>query len=141
MLKSIGLLFAALGLAYFLFYPFLKNAVNRKKLFKWFIIAYVLAVLAATVGSYSKKARQPDSFEAGVEMMKNDRRVLDKIGVYKSLKFNKEDLPAETDNPADLKFMLEGSTGTILMETKVAREKQGDWYLLQIKRDSLVEKY
>lgn len=52
MLKVLGLLFAAVGLAYFLFYPFLKNSVNRKKLFKWFFILYVISVLVSTAGTY-----------------------------------------------------------------------------------------
>lgn len=52
MLKSLGFLFVAVGLAYFLFYPFLKCSINRKKLFKWFFILYIIVVLASTVGTY-----------------------------------------------------------------------------------------
>lgn len=52
MLKSLVLLFVLLGFLYFLFYPWLKHAVGRKKLFRWFLILYSLAVLASTVGTY-----------------------------------------------------------------------------------------
>ncbi|MFD3001320.1 hypothetical protein ACFS7Z_13170 [Pontibacter toksunensis] len=52
MLKTIGILFAALGLLYFLFYPFLKNSSIRKKFFKWFLIIYILSLIASTIGTY-----------------------------------------------------------------------------------------
>lgn len=52
MLKIIGVLFVAFGVIYFLFYPFLKHSVNRKKLFKWFFIAYAIAIAASTIVTY-----------------------------------------------------------------------------------------
>ncbi|RDV15837.1 hypothetical protein DXT99_07510 [Pontibacter diazotrophicus] len=52
MLKVISILFAVVGLVYFLFYPFLKNSINRKKLFKWFFILYIISLIVSTVGTY-----------------------------------------------------------------------------------------
>jgi quinol-cytochrome oxidoreductase complex cytochrome b subunit len=67
MLKAIGLLFAAGGVIYFLFYPFLKNKVNRKKTFKWFIIIYVIVAVASTVGNYLMKEDRVEKMSEGVE--------------------------------------------------------------------------
>jgi len=52
MLKTLGYIFAAACLLYFLFYPWLKHSVNRKKIFKWFIIIYIIATLASTAVTY-----------------------------------------------------------------------------------------
>ncbi|AKD05010.1 hypothetical protein PKOR_20415 [Pontibacter korlensis] len=52
MLKAFILLSVALVFLYYLFYPWLKSTVGRKKLFKWFLILYAVVVLASTVGSY-----------------------------------------------------------------------------------------
>ncbi len=135
MVKTIVLIFTALGVVYFLFYPFFKNKVNRKKVFKWFVIVYIVAVTAATISSYSSgKAEQPESFIAGVEIVKKDRTVLEKIGEFKSLEYEQKDLPAKTDNPAELKFMLIGDKGRILVESTVAKKNDGNWHLLQIKK-------
>jgi hypothetical protein len=51
-LKALLFAFFAVGLVYFLFYPFLKNKVNRKLLIKWFLIVYAIAMLLATVNTY-----------------------------------------------------------------------------------------
>ncbi|WP_187261014.1 hypothetical protein [Pontibacter beigongshangensis] len=34
----------------------MKNKVNRKKTFKWFVIIYILVAVASTVGNYLLKA-------------------------------------------------------------------------------------
>lgn len=51
MLKAISFLFVGIGLIYILFYPFLKHAVNRRKLFKWFIITYILAAIISVLSN------------------------------------------------------------------------------------------
>ncbi len=50
------MVFVGGAVLYFLFYPFLKNKVNRKKTFKWFVIIYILVAVASTVGNYLLKA-------------------------------------------------------------------------------------
>lgn len=52
MLKTIGLLFVAFVFAYFLFYPFIKRYINGKKVFRWFIIAYIISVIISTIATY-----------------------------------------------------------------------------------------
>jgi quinol-cytochrome oxidoreductase complex cytochrome b subunit len=52
MLKALVLLFVFMGVTYFLFYPWLKHAVGRKQLFRWFLIIYGIAMLASFVGNY-----------------------------------------------------------------------------------------
>ncbi|MFT2008401.1 hypothetical protein ACMA1I_06980 [Pontibacter sp. 13R65] len=52
MLKAITLMFVGGVVLYFLFYPFLKNKVNRKKTFKWFIIIYIVTLVATTLAHY-----------------------------------------------------------------------------------------
>ncbi|MBX0335595.1 hypothetical protein K3G39_20375 [Pontibacter sp. HSC-14F20] len=52
MLKALLFLSLAAGVGYFLFYPFLKNVVNRKLLMKWFFIAYAIAILISTINTY-----------------------------------------------------------------------------------------
>jgi hypothetical protein len=141
MLKVIVYLFLASLLVYFLFYPFLKRSVNRKKVFKWFIIAYGIAALISTAGSYLMTPGQPESFKKGVEIIKKNHEITDQIGVFKSLKYKRNELPEESDNPADLKFKLEGSKGTLLIESQVAKNDTGDWYLMKINKAILIEKY
>jgi quinol-cytochrome oxidoreductase complex cytochrome b subunit len=50
MLKALVLLFALLGVLYFLFYPWLRNSIGRKKFFKWFLILYGAVAVASTLG-------------------------------------------------------------------------------------------
>ncbi|WP_276496952.1 hypothetical protein [Pontibacter litorisediminis] len=52
MLKALVAVFALAGFLYFLFYPWLKHKIGRKKLFRWFLILYIAIVLATTVGTY-----------------------------------------------------------------------------------------
>lgn len=141
MLKAIVYLFAAAGLIYFLFYPWLKHSVNRKKIFKWFLIVYGIAMLVSAVGTYVIGSGQPDSFTEGVVLIKNKSDIKDKIGEFKALKFDKKELPHSSDNPADLKFKLEGSKGILEIEGRVARKNNGKWQLVNIKKDSLIEQF
>jgi len=52
MLKGLAFLFVAAVVVYWLFYPFLKNAVNRKKLVKWFFIIYAIAAVFSIIGTF-----------------------------------------------------------------------------------------
>lgn len=52
MVKALVFIFLAAVLAYILFYPLLKNSVNRKLLIKWFLIVYAIAILASTINTY-----------------------------------------------------------------------------------------
>ena len=52
MLKGLALLFVAAVALYWLFYPFLKNAVNRDKLVKWFFILYAIAAVFSIIGTF-----------------------------------------------------------------------------------------
>jgi len=52
MLKTLGYIFAAAGFIYLLFYPWLKHSVVRKKIFKWFIILYIIATLVSSAITY-----------------------------------------------------------------------------------------
>lgn len=140
-MKGLAYLFLAAVVIYFLFYPFLKHAVNRKKLFKWFLITYAITAVLSTIGSLYMDKGQPESFEEGVKIMKNKDEVKDQIGEFKSLKFDERDLPKETDNPADLKFTLKGSKGVLQVESRVAKNSKGDWYLIEISKDSLIERH
>ncbi|WP_242918952.1 hypothetical protein [Pontibacter liquoris] len=53
MFKGIQYLLAAAVLIYFLFYPFLKSAINRKKVIKWILIVYGLVSLIYTVMAFA----------------------------------------------------------------------------------------
>ncbi|TXK51557.1 hypothetical protein FVR03_03235 [Pontibacter qinzhouensis] len=67
MLKVISLVFVGGVVLYFLFYPFLKNKVNRKKTFKWFIIIYVIVTVASTLGNYLLKTDRVENEKKVVE--------------------------------------------------------------------------
>ncbi len=45
-------MFVVVGVAYFLFYPWLKHAIGRKRLFRWFMIIYAIAMLLSAVNNY-----------------------------------------------------------------------------------------
>ena len=52
MLKALVLLFVVLGFLYFLFYPWLRHSIGRKKFFKWFLILYAAVAVASTLGKF-----------------------------------------------------------------------------------------
>ncbi|SFU82697.1 hypothetical protein [Pontibacter akesuensis] len=52
MLKAVVFLSVVAVIAYFLFYPWLKNRVNRKRIFRWFIAIYIIAIVASTLNAY-----------------------------------------------------------------------------------------
>jgi hypothetical protein len=141
MAKAIVLLFVAGGILYFLFYPFLKNRVDRKKTLRWFFYAYGGALLLSTISYYFSGSEKPESFDEGVELIKEQNTIKSRIGQFKDVIVEKEDLPGKTDNPADLKFTLKGNKATLLIEAKVAKDGDGNWYLIRIEKDSLLEKH
>ncbi|QHL86759.1 hypothetical protein GU926_04620 [Nibribacter ruber] len=128
-------------IAYFFFKPYWKHPVTRKKLIKGFLILFPLAVLFSFIGSYLINAGQPESFNEGVELVKQNLDVKNKIGGFKSLHFNQNDLPKDSDNPAKLRFELEGQEGRVLIECLVIKEGDDNWKVAEIIKDSLVEKY
>ncbi|WP_347159684.1 hypothetical protein [Pontibacter chitinilyticus] len=129
------------GFAYFVFKPLIKHPGIQKKFFHWFLAAYFLVLLATTAANYLIEPEQPTSFKAGVALVKNDKDIQQKIGEFKTLKFNKKDFPGETDDPATLKFELVGSKGILFVESKVAKSSDGNWYLMEITKQSLLRKY
>ncbi|MCJ8165217.1 YwiC-like family protein [Pontibacter sp. E15-1] len=141
MVKAIVLLFVAGGVLYFVFYPFLKNKINRKKTLRWFLFLYGGALLISTIGYYFTGTDKPDSFKQGVELIKEQEAVKSRIGQFKALNFEEDDLPGKADNPADLKFTLRGSKASLLLEAKVAKDGDGNWYLIRIEKDSLLKKH
>lgn len=128
-------------IAYFFFRPYWKHPETRKKLIKGFLILFPLAVLFSFVGSYLLEAGQPESFNEGVELLKQEPSVKSKIGKFKALHFNQNDLPKDSDNPAKLKFELEGQKGKVLIECLVIKEGADNWEVTEIIKDSFVEKY
>lgn len=139
MFGIISLIFSAV-LAYFFFKPYLKHPATRKKLIKAFLILLPITVIGSYIGTYIIEAGQPDSFNEGVELVKEDKGIKEKIGSFKSLRFNKNDLPKKTDNPANLFFELEGSNGVVQVKSKVEKHSNGRWYLIEL-QDSLIEQY
>lgn len=140
-MKAIVLLFVASGVLYFLFYPFLKNKVNRKKTLKWFLYLYGGALLLSTISYYFAGTENPDSFEEGVKLITEQEAVKSRIGQFKAVTFEEDDLPSKADNPADLKFTVQGSKATMLIEAKVAKNSEGSWYLIRVEKDSLLKKH
>ena len=128
-------------IAYCFFKPYFRHPKTRSKLLKGFLILFPLAVLFSIAGTYMIEAGQPDSFNKGVELVKQNSKIKNKIGGFKALHFNKNDLPKESDNPAKLKFKLEGQEGIVLIECVVIKENADKWKLAEIRKDSLIEKY
>jgi hypothetical protein len=127
-------------LACFFFKPYLKHPATRKKLITASLILFPIAVIGSFIGSYIIESGQPDSFKKGVELIKEERSIKQKIGSFKSLRFNENELPQESDNPAILLFELKGSEGAVQVKGKVAKDSSGNWYLVEI-QDSLIEQY
>ncbi|WP_147383294.1 hypothetical protein [Pontibacter oryzae] len=125
------ILFVVSGVLYFLFYPFLKNRVNRKKTLRWFLIVYGAALLFSTISYYFSEEKPPESFLQGVELVKQQPQLTSKIGQFKQVVYNNEDLPRPSDNPAILKFTLQGTSGAVQVEAKVAKGSRGGWYLTE----------
>lgn len=139
MIEILGLVVSA-GLAYFFLKPYLQHPKARKKIIKKFVILLPLAVVGSLIGSYFIETGQPDSFKNGVALVIENNKVREKIGSYKALRFNEHELPEESDNPAYLIFEIEGSKGKIQLKSKVAKDKAGTWYLVEL-QDSLIEQY
>ncbi len=140
MAKAIVILFVSGGILYFLFYPFLKNKINRKKTLRWFLFLYGGALLLSTISYYFSGTDKPDSFKRGVELVKEKEAVKSRIGTFKAVTFEEDDLPSKADNPANLKFTVQGSKANMLIEAKVAKNGDGEWYLIRIEKDSLLKK-
>ena len=137
MFEIIGLVLGAV-LAYFFFRPYLKHPTTREKLIKTFLLLLPIAVIGSVIGSYIIEAGQPESFNRGVELVKENPSVKEKIGSFRSLRFNKNELPKESDDPAQLLFELKGSKGAIQIKGTVTRDSNGNWYLVEM-QDSLIE--
>lgn len=131
MAKAVIILFVVGGMLYFLFYPFLKNKINRKKTLRWFLIIYGAAILLSTISYYFSEEEAPESFRQGVELVKQQPGITSKIGQFKGVTYNTEDLPEQGDNPAKLKFTLQGTSGTVQVEAKVAKGSRGGWHLTE----------
>lgn len=139
MAKAVIILFVISGVLYFLFYPFLKNRVNRKKTLRWFLIVYGAALLFSTISYYFSEEKPPESFLQGVELVKQQPHLTSKIGQFKQVVYNNEDLPRPSDNPAILKFTLQGTSGAVQVEAKVAKGSRGGWYLTETAKISSLD--
>lgn len=80
---------------------------------------------------------QPTSFKEGVELLQNDKGILDKIGGYSSHSWKESELPKETDNPARFKVSLKGTHAKIYLTCEVQKGPSGKWVLSSVKQDSL----
>lgn len=82
---------------------------------------------------------EPDTFKNAVELLQNNKSIIEKIGDYKSYSYYAYDLPGEKDNPANIKVSLIGSRAAIYISCKIRKDSAGDFHFIQIHQDSLVK--
>lgn len=135
---TIGLLSLLVG--YFILKPFLTTIEARVKLLKFYLILTPFALGFLLFAIYYYSSGQPASFKKGLEALISDKKILSKIGDYKSYSFFKDSLPKEKDNPAKFKIQLNGSEAKIYLECTMQKDKFGNWSLKELKEDSLIKK-
>lgn len=84
--------------------------------------------------------RKPDTFKNAVELLQNNKSIIEKIGDYESYSYYTYDLPREKDNPANIKASLTGSEAVIYISCKIQKDAVGKFHLVQIHQDSLVKR-
>jgi hypothetical protein len=131
----------ALFLSYYFYRPYLKTAESRKMVLKAHLILIPIAFAFYLLASYLIGQGQPLSFNEGVELLKNNKEVISKIGTYQSYTFSKNELPKEIDNPATFKVAMNGTTATIYLTCEMQKAASGKWFLKKIKEDSLMVKH
>ena len=127
----------SLVLAYFFIKPYMQTKSQRMTALRIVLILIPLAIIAYWLVTYFTYYNKPESFEKGVELLKNSKDIKSKIGSYESYTYFDKDLPKKTDNPAAFKVSLKGDLATIYLSCKVQEDKLGQWYLVEIKQDSL----
>lgn len=127
--------------AYFFFKPYLKNEKYRKFIVNGFLILFPFAILASKLGEYLMEMGQPESFNRGVELISGDPEIINRIGKIESLNWNEKDLPKETDNPAVIKFSIDGSKAKIYLKAKMVKGEKDKWLIAEIQKDSIIEEY
>lgn len=128
--------FVSIALSYFFFKP-LWRRYNLKKVF---LILFPVSVLVYFAIMYFIVYSKPASFRTAVELLSNDSTMVNKIGGYESYSYFEKDMPDQKDNPAFVRFSLNGPKGELYLSCKVIRDTSGDWSLVYVKQDSLVKK-
>ena len=127
----------ALLLSYFFYRPYLKTAESRRMVLKVHLILVPIALAFYLLASYLIGQGQPSSFSEGVELLKSNKEVINKIGTYQSYTFSKTELPKKTDNPATFKVAINGTMATIYITCTMEKGTSGKWFLKNIEEDSL----
>lgn len=120
-------------LSFLFFKPFWKR-YNLKILF---LLLFPISILIYWIVNYSIINKEPTSFRAAVELLKNDSLIVNEIGGYESYSYFEKDMPDEDDNPAFVKLSLKGPVGELYLSCKLVRDTYGRWNLVYIKQDSL----
>lgn len=127
----------SLVLAYFFIKPYMRTKSQRMIGLRVVLISIPLAIIAYWIVTYFTYYSKPESFEQGVELLRNSKDIESKIGIYESYTYFDKDLPKKTDNPATFKVSLKGDLATIYLSCKVQKDKSDQWHIVEIKQDSL----
>ena len=125
-------------LAYFFFKPYMKSKQQRLRALRLTLILFFLAIIAHCLINYFA-FNKPESFESGVELLKNSKAIESKIGNFESYSYFDEDLPKNNNNPASFKVSLKGPKATIYLSCRIKKDTLGKWHLIEAKQDSLVK--
>ena len=129
-----------LVVSYYFIKPYLKLPGARKVFLRRYLVFLAIVFLVSICVKYFIIDNQPESFKQGVELLKNKKEILNKIGEYDSFTFYQDSLPKGTDNPARFKVALNGSIATIYLECTMQKDKTDKWFLKELKEDSVVKK-
>jgi len=141
-MQIIWFIVEVLGLliSYYVLRQFFTTPQKRKSLLIFYLIITPLAIVAGLFGRYMYNRGKSESFNRGIELLKNDKKVLDQIGRFESYTVITDSLPKETDNPAKFKVTLNGTDGSIYLECVMQKDEGNTWFLKELKEDSLIKK-
>jgi Ca2+/Na+ antiporter len=137
----VSAIFSILGAiaTYYSLKPFLKTKENRIKIIKWLLMLYLFAFLLYLLFLFIKNHNEVESFSKGVELLKANKEIINKIGSFKSYSFYGSWIPRKTDNPASFRVSLKGDSAEIYLSCTVKKDTLGVWHLVRIQQDSLIK--
>jgi len=118
---------------------FVLSLLKRVEIDRTVLIAFGLfAIFGSLAMFFYMRSEETESFRQGVELLKSNKNINDKIGSFESYSFNENNMPDEKDNPAILHVSLEGSKAKIFLTCKIKKDKADDkWHFIEVKQDSI----
>jgi hypothetical protein len=138
----LNILASAIGIviAYFIVRAITKDKKTFVNKFFKGVAALFLGAVTITILADVFLMDEPDALEPAVEYVKTDPKIMKLIGKYKGYSYNKHNIPKESQEYGSYNFTVMGNQADLSMDCYVSKNSKGNWFIVKISNQQLLEK-